>query len=287
MRQRAWRFTALAAAAALVAAVPALADDDREHRGHPSCDSGCGWTIEASGPTFCGPNKQDTCIKYTLTGEGTPDHFGVYLSVDLDVVTTSPGAQVVDLCRSGDAAMKVAPNCHERLLRFDRAKGPFWVQVKGQHEKAPTTAVIKKGYQQCGKEIDGIGFTPAPPQQTACVNNCGNFDPHQQRKSVETFRFKGCQLTFSYGDDGSVEDFQTCTLDESGKFCVDSLRINSSVDTAPGVCQARTGLIGELNLYGGPTENNTKGAFGDGWLNTGDNSCATRLIGGRYYTVCY
>lgn len=273
---KAWRVAAVAAAAALVAGT-AVAGEQRD-RSH--CDTGCGWQVQASGPSSCGPNKQNTCIRYTLTGEGVPDHFAVYLSVDLEVVKTSPGARSVDLCSKGDPAVKAAPNCHEKLVRFNSASGPFWIEVKGPHQKATTTAIVKKGNAVCASAIDGIGSSPAPPQQTACVNNCGSFDPHQQRRATETFTFKGCRMTFRYNDDGSVPEeggFSSCTLDESGQYCTESSE----------TCQAKQGSIDELNLYGGPDEGNTKGAFGDGWLNTGENSCATRLIGGRYYTTCY
>jgi hypothetical protein len=270
------RCAALVAVAALLVAAPVLAGD--RDRDHSRCDTGCGWTVEASQPAFCGPNQQNTCINYTLSGgQGIPDHLGVYLPVELEVVSTAPGAKLVDLCGNGESAIKVLANCHERLLLFNVGKGPFWLQVKGRHQKALTTVVVKKGYAQCASLIDGIGSVEVP-EETACVNSCGNLNAHQQRKSVETFKFKGCQMSFTYGSDGSVQGFDACTLDESGSYCIEG---------PSDVCRIKTGNIGELDLIGGITEGNTEGAFGDGWINTGQNSCATRLVAGRYYTVCY
>jgi hypothetical protein len=207
------------------------------------------------------------------------------------VVGSPVGSRLVDLCGTGDSAMKVQPNCHEKLLLFNNTHSKsFQLTFDGHREKAETTVIVRKGDARCARPIDGVGALLPPPSdqtQTACVNYCSNPNPHQQRKDTEIFRFKGCQLTFKYADDGSVSDFQVCTLNSDGN-CTETPLLSTNAFQAPATCKADSDTIDHLDLLGNIIgENNTKGAFGDGWLNTGDNSCATRLIGGRYYTVCY
>jgi hypothetical protein len=123
---------------------------------------------------------------------------------------------------------------------------------------------VRKGGHVGGCQILGLGPEPtAPPVPASCVPSCGGFDENQSIRKVETFKFKGCEVTFEFDlATGAVLEFDVTGIG----------------------CTPFEGDVSELQILGPNFQE--FGTFGDGWISSGENSCTTRLIGGRYYTVC-
>lgn len=273
----------LLAAAALLAAVPAMASDP-DPRTYSKCGTGsCDWVITATTlPGPCVGDPGNTCVTYGVTGTGTPDHLGIFLRSEATLLSATSLPQqasysVSTACGKGDSVLGLGSNllCHERLIRFDNrfAKAAsFTLKVAGVRKPIITTVTVRKGSAQCAFPIVGIGLEE-PPAPESCVNSCGNFNPKQSVRKTELFKFEDCIMEFNYAADGSV-----------------ALEGGFLVYPAPGaaagtVCTPKTGAVSEILVSHLPTGDNN-GTFGDGWLSTGNNSCSTRLIGGAYYTVC-
>jgi hypothetical protein len=270
----------LLAGAALLAAVPAMASDP-DPMTYSKCSSGCA-TVVTDGPVAC-DGGANTCITYNVSGTTTPDHLGLFLRSEAVVLSVTSGPQqasynITTACGKGDSVLGLGSSllCHERLIRFDNRSAKavtFTLKVQGKRKPIITTVVARKGTTQCANPIVGIGLEE-PPAPASCVNSCGSFDPKQSVRKSEKFQFESCIMEFNYAADGSV-----------------ALEGGFVAYPAPGapigtVCTPKTGLIGEIFVSHVP-ETENKGMFGDGWLNTGDNSCSTRMIGGSYYTVCW
>jgi hypothetical protein len=262
---------AVTAAAALLAAAPAMAHDPdpREYR---RCTV-CGWTVQTTGVAPCDGDPDNTCITYTVTGAGVPDHLGVFLRAEAGLpLSTSPSSTTTNptTC-SGDSVFGLGSPllCHERVIHFSNRTAlatTFTLKVAGKRNPIVTTLVVKKGSSQCAYPIEGIGFE-VPPPPASCVNNCGNFSPKQSVRKTEKFNFEGCIMQFDYDADGSIP---------AGGFTVYP---DPTVNPAP-VCTPTTGSISDIVVQTGA------GTFGDGWLSSGSDSCSTRMVGGTYYTVC-
>jgi hypothetical protein len=268
---------AATAAAALLAAAPAMANDP-DPRTYNRCSSGC-VTLTTNGPVAC-DGGANTCITYNVTGTSTPDHLGIFLRAEASLLGASGSYTVTAPCGRGDSALGLGSNllCHERLIDFDNhlAKAvTFTLKVAGKRTPIVTTVTSRKGNTQCASPIMGIGFEEPPPP-TTCVNSCGNFSPKQSVRKTETFHFEGCVMEFHYDADGSIPT--------EGGFTV-----YPDPDAPPPAasCTGSTGLISDILVQStGITPGNNTGTFGDGWLSSGGDSCSTRMVGGTYYTVC-
>ena len=278
MRNR--TMSSLLAGATLLAAVPAMASDP-DPMTYSKCSSGCA-TVVTAGPVAC-DGGANTCITYNVTGTTVPDHLGIFLRSEAVLLSATSGPQqaaysITTACGKGDYVLGLGSNllCHERLIRFDNRAAKavtFTLKVEGKRKPIITTVVARKGSSQCANPIVGIGLEE-PPAPDSCVSSCGSFAPNQSVRKVETFKFKDCEATF---------EFDTATGAVTNFFA-------TAVSGAPvgTECNASQGPIGDI-FVSNPNipEGNNNGVFGDGWLNSGNNSCSTRLIGGRYYTTCY
>jgi hypothetical protein len=260
----------LASAGLLVA--PALAQDPAPSL---SCSTGTGWSITTTGPTY-GPCNGSTCttITYNVSGSGTPDHVATFVRAEAGPVAATGSFTQTAPC-GGDSVIGVAAGavCHERIARFNNQATKattFTLTVNGRRKPLTTSVVVKKGSNQGACPIVGFGLLDTTGGD-ACVSSCGNFSPNQSVRKVETFKFKNCEVTFEFDlTTGQVEAFNAVAIMGSGATCS---RLEGSVD--------------ELFVGGGIiTGLNEEVTFGDGWINSGQNSCTTRLVGGRYYTVC-
>jgi hypothetical protein len=269
---------AVLGATALLAARPALADDP-DPRLYRKCTV-CGWTVQTTGVAPCDGDPGNTCITYTVTGTGVPDHLGVFLRAEAGIpLSTSPSSTTTNptTC-SGDSVFGLGSPllCHERLIHFSNRTAlatTFTLKVAGKRNPIITSVVVRKGYSQCAYPIEGIGLE-VPPPPASCVNNCGNFSPKQSVRKTEKFNFEGCIMQFDYDADGSVP---------AGGFTVYP---DPTVSPAP-ACTGSTGPISDILVQSSAvTGTNGLGTFGDGWLSSGSNSCSTRMVGGTYYTVC-
>jgi hypothetical protein len=162
--------------------------------------------------------------------------------------------------------------CHERIARFNNQAtkaNTFTLTVNGRRNPLATSVVVKKGNSQGACRIVGFGLLDTTGGD-ACVSSCGNFNPSQSVRKIETFKFKGCEVTFEFDlTTGEVKAF-------------DAQPVLTGVS-----CNKLEGSVSELLVNGGIISGTDEEVtFGDGWINSGNNSCTTRLVGGRYYTVC-
>ena len=157
---------------------------------------------------------------------------------------------------------------HERAVKVKvNTDGTFWVLVKGNKQPLPTSIVQKRGLFCPIKSTQILGLGLDLPE--GCVSSCGNFAPSQTLTKTEIVKFKECEVEFT-------------------RSLVTGAVIGSEgTDLLSGDCVLRTGSVGELTVSGAglPTGDN-KVSFGDGFVSSGEESCNTRFIGGRYYTVC-
>jgi hypothetical protein len=264
--------------ASLLAATSALATDPVPVK---TCNTNNGWTVTtADGPLFDSLSGT-TSVTYSVGPSSgptsTPDHVGTFVRWEAGVPTAS-GSSVVAAPCAGDSVIGVGTDtvCHERIVRFNNQQtkaSNFTVSVSGNKQPITTSVVVRKGNSQGSCRIVGIGLENVAVSGS-CVQSCGNFNPNQTIRKVETFKFKGCEIQFTFNlSTGEVTNYALIA------------------DTSPGHSCAINGATGgpasDLSVMGGPISGlDTPVTFGDGWLSSGSNSCSTRLISGRYYTVC-
>ncbi len=272
-------------AAAAFAAMPAMAADTPPQQ---SCQAG-DYLVQAVGPTVgpCRAAPTTTCtrIAYSVSSSvsGSPDHLAVFLRAEAGVPTVTPAGVVwnhTDPCTTGDGALGLGGDllCHDRLIHINNqgvksGAESFELEVPGKRLPITTTFVVKQGRSsQVACPIVGIGLEDTTATGN-CVHQCGAFDPNQSVRTVETFKFKGCEITFEFDPTtGELFTFDAQPIAGSGANCTKKM-----------------GLISELFINGGlinPEDPNASMTFGDGWISSGNDSCATRLIAGRYCTVC-
>jgi hypothetical protein len=273
------KLVAAAATALALAAVPALAADPDPLAAQYKTCSAAGFTVTTAGPTACGANGVDTCISYAVSGGGTPDHAATFLRSEASVVSFSGSASTAT-CGTNDSVMGLGANllCHEKLIHWNNQAtkaSSFTLRVAGKRKAALTSVAMRKGNSQGTCTMTGIGGEETTASAT-CVNSCGNFDPHQSVRKTEIFKFENCEMTFEFDTTtGAVTYFDAQPIAGSGASC-----------------EKKEGPIGDLLVNGGlilsndPLGNDVV-RFGDGWINSGSNSCSTRLIGGWYYTTCW
>jgi hypothetical protein len=261
----------------LLGALPALAQEPAP----VTCGVQGLWSVQTTNPVFA---DGKTSITYTVTPTTTAqmDHIGVLaLAEDGLAVTLLGGAsgfQLYGPC-AGDPLTGLGKlACHEQAVRVNPAPTytQFVVSMTGKHGLANTSMVVRdtrKSISAC--VVPGLGPLETQTTGDACVNNCGGFHPYQSVRKIETFKFKGCEIEF---------EFDTTTGQVIG---FDLIEENSNP-----ACKIETGSTEQLLISStsnltqlfGP---NALAQWGDGWISSGDNSCTTRLVSGRYYTVCY
>lgn len=278
MRNRkAFLSLAVLAAAGLLVAMPAMAADPPPSN---ACTTTNGWGVATTEGLTYVPCASGTCtrIKYDVTG-GTPDHVATFIRAEAGQASAPLGGSLTQTAPcGGESVIGVGANavCHETIARFNNQStkaASFTLQVNGRRKPITTSVVVKKGNSQGGCRIVGFGLEDALSGGDACVSSCGNFNANQSVRKVETFKFKNCEVTFAFDlTTGSVEEFSADPVVGSGASCT-----------------PKEGPISELLVNGGiisPGDPNEEVTFGDGWINSGQDSCTTRLVGGRYYSVC-
>jgi hypothetical protein len=264
-------YLAVVASAGLLAATPALAQDAAPSL---SCSTPNGYSIVATGPAYvsCGVNNQDTCtqIIYDISG-GTPDHVATFVRAEAGPVAATGSFTQTTPC-GGDSVIGVAAGavCHERIARFNNqsTKGSrFTLTVNGRRKPLTTSVVVKKGSNQGACRIVGFGLLDTTGGD-ACVSSCGNFNVNQTVRKIESFKFKDCEVSFEF-------DPNTGAIVPNGFTLV------------AGNCALSEGPSGALTISGpGIFSDSEQVTFGDGFVSSGGDSCTTRIIGGKYYTVC-
>jgi hypothetical protein len=234
-----------------------------------SCTIGCYQVTVTAGPSFVSctsPSGQCTEIEYTVTG-GVPDHVAAVEGVGIQYVD-GPGNQWYQAC-GGDPVTGLGENaCHEQAAKFNPTSSvqKFKIGLDGQRASGPTTVAIKKGSDVGECRILGIGLD-------------GVASLFQSTQKKETINFKGCAMTFTrdaatgavlnVAFDPSQSTKPSCSASGADPMACCSDLITTNVDK---VNLSVDGL--DLGF----------GQLGDGYLATGNNSCTTRIIGGRVYT---
>lgn len=235
-----------------------------------TCTTTNGWSISTTGLQYIEAMNY-TMVTYNITpiSGSTPDHVGTFVRKEAGTVTASGSATVTSPC-GGESTLGIPANvvCHERIVRFNnqQTKGTtFSLSVVGRRKPLETSVIVKKGNSQGACAIEGFGIEDTT--SGLCVHQCGNFDEHQSVVKTEIFKFKGCEVRFDFDTtSGVVLDFQVVS----------------------GPCTSFEGLVSALTISGpGIDPDSQLISFGDGWVGSGDDSCTTRLISGKYYTVCY
>jgi hypothetical protein len=265
---------AVAAVAILLAGMPALAATDPS----VSCSTGEGgdatWTVWVN-TTGGGPvdaNGTYSSLKYTVTGSPAPDHVAILAGIGMTVV--GPGSQTYAPF-VGDPVTELGKlTGHQQAGKVNPSDAvrDFTVNVSPARKLALSTVVVKKGSKIGACVILAPGNDATQTTSTSCVQSCGNFDPFQSVRSEEIFKFKGCEVKFTFDPaTGAVLTFEVGGTGESGHLCTQ-----------------KDGEISDLLLDAntGDLANNPQIKFGDGWIGSGGGSCTTRFIGGRYYTCC-
>ena len=249
---------------ALLAAGVAMAHDDH-HDDLPRSCTGGGWVITVvAGPCAvsnpsspaCAASGAWTGIEYEITGAA--DHVATLVTSNNNV-SVATGNQVYAAC-AGDPMTGLGKySCHEKAVKVnpDSYTHRFWVVVDGSKAPVETSIVAKKGRSSKSFLIEGLGLP---------------INPFQALQKTETIVFKGCAVTFVFDaltggvlsatNDPDKSD-PTATCSDVIVSTVDKLSLTLDV---PGV--------GPLGL----------GKFGDGYISTGENSCTTRVVGGKVYT---
>lgn len=216
------------------------------------------------GPSCARPGDA-TGIKYKNSGSPA-DHLATLVTVN-NSVSTATGNQVYGAC-SGDPLTYLGKySCHEKAVKINPngQTSAFWVVAKGtvansgQRQPILTSIAAKKGSCIKSTAIQGLG-----------LDGPGG-DAFQTSTKTETKVFKGCAVTFELNAAGDVINAfndPTQSNPTPGHPCSELI-----VSDAQDLTLTLDG-VGDLGL----------GRFGDGYFSSGDNSCTTRIVGGRLYT---
>jgi hypothetical protein len=240
-----------------------------------SCSTGLFQVSVSSGPDFvsCTPtasNPSGRCteIGYTvspLSSYGFPDQVTALEGIGIQYVT-GPGGQWFPPC-VGDLVNVIGlRSCHEQAAKFNPNSNAktFTIGLAGERKPGPTTVATRKGLLKLGQcTILGIGLD-------------GVASPDQTTQSAETINFKGCLVRFTR--DPATNDVVRAQLltptGDSGKECQSPTLNGAIIDPRP---------VGDIEVFLGDSTLGP-GKFGDGYISTGDESCTTRVIGGKVYT---
>ncbi len=259
---------------AMVAAIGLLASPAAMATGGSSCSSFNPTITIAAGPcpvasanpTVCEPAESVTGwtgIKYVVSG--SPDHVATVVTAN-NVVVSVPGVQFYAACVGDPVTGLGKGSCHERALKVNpnALTGVFWLVVQKQKAGILQSIVAKKG--SCSKSfaVPGLGY---------------DVNPFVAAQKVETVNFKGCAVTFRY--DVMSGAVLSATLEAPPVSTKPACGVGQNDNT----CCAFNGGDDvsnlELTLNG---QSLGAGVFGDGYVSSGQNSCTTRVIGGRVYS---
>jgi hypothetical protein len=204
-----------------------------------------------------------TAVRYKLTGQGA-DHVSTLVTANNSVYTAS-GNSAYAAC-SGDGVTGLGKySCHEKAVRFNPAlykQGNslvtgdrfLWVVVAGNKQPIQTSIAVKKGSCVQSYSVIGLGLdfnAVAPVTETLTHEN-----PTTQEK---------CSVEFTLDSIGGNVLSAKLTPDSIQAGC------NLRVDNAPDVEIKINGILHRMK-------------FGQGYFQSGEQSCTTRVIGGRVYS---
>jgi hypothetical protein len=227
--------------------------------------------VTSASPAACEPVGSFTGftgIKYKVTGN--PDHAATVVTANNTVLVPS-GFQSYPAC-AGDPVTGLGKySCHEEAVKVNpnaAAAGEFWLVVEGQKAAVLQAIALKKGTCTKSLAIAGLGF---------------DVNPFQATQKVETVNFKGCAVDFVHDVlTGAVLSAELNVGESTKPVC------SGAGPFAPGSCCSEVissdvaNLTLNLNVPG--VGDLGIGQFGDGYISSGQNSCTTRVIGGRVYT---
>jgi hypothetical protein len=260
--RRAFFSGAIAAAAVLLAGTAVMAQEPPPLTTCTTEFESATFTV-TSGPTFVPcpqpPGGQCTEIEYQVSSS----QFDVYALAGKGVVDVVPHGEttvIADPCVGVDRFGQGA--CHQQAIRtFPDAGRRFKIIVAGERRPGPSSVGVRsEGIEAC--EILGIG-----------LENTRN--PDQATQTTETVDFKGCVVEFTR--DATTGEVVRARLTEDSPDDCTSPFLDEGRILRP---QPVEDL--EIKLKDGPTLG--RGKFGDGYISTGNDSCTTRVIGGKVYT---
>jgi hypothetical protein len=272
--QKAFLSCALVAAAGLMAAPEAAATG-----GCPT------WTVTYQGPcavssstpSACLPAGTDgpfTAVRYSISGSHISNVATLVTVNNLGNISVVPstGVSIAKPC-FGDSSTNLGKNsCHEIAVRINpnASTWSFWVVVPGRKQSVPTSIAVKTGACTKAYLVPGLGFDT-------------NAFALAQKK--ETINFKGCAYDFAYDsltNDVVSTDFNEdqstkplCGLSDPPGSCCSQL-ISTTIDKLKLMLDADVCEVPPCDL-GLPK-------FGDGYVSSGEDSCTTRVIGGKLYS---
>jgi hypothetical protein len=157
---------------------------------------------------------------------------------------------------------------HEQAykVKVNPADGTFWVLVLGNKQPVQTSIAVKKGNcsSSCIKSVGILGLGLDLPE--GCVSTCGGFNFHQAVNSIQLVSWEGCQISKYFSPTTGV--FQGVTVDPPCTVTVGAYNVDGP--------QPVSGLG-----LGGDTI-----TFGTGDVIIGDASCINTFVGGVYSRVC-
>jgi len=242
-----------------------------------SCSTGLFQVSVSSGPNFVScaatatnPSGRCTEIGYTvspLSSYAVPDQVTALEGIGIQYVT-GRGGQWYPPCVGDLVNFIGVRSCHEQAAKFNpnSSAKTFAIGLAGERKPGPTTVATRKGLLRLGQcTILGIGLE-------------GVASPDQTTQTTENINFKGCVVQFTRDPaTGEVVKAQLLTdFGDSGIAC-ESPTLNigdKTIDPKP---------VGEIEVFVAGKDLGP-GKFGDGFVSTGNDSCTTRVIGGKVYT---
>jgi hypothetical protein len=216
-----------------------------------------------SGPSFVpceGPGvTQCTEIEYQVS----PSQYEVFALAGKGVVEVLGGGEpfVAEPCEGIDQFGQGA--CHQQAIRTYPDEGRrFKIVVAGERRPGPSSVAVNLGdgvFFAC--EILGIGVENTP-------------NPDQVTQTKEEVDFKGCVVEFT-------RDARTGEVVEA-RLTEDSVEGCQSPFLEEGILRPQP--VGDLEIKLRDGRSLGRGKFGDGYISTGEESCTTRVIGGKVYT---
>jgi hypothetical protein len=264
-------FLSLIAVAAVVAATGATAQGTTPPQ---SCTTTNLWSVTATGPTTgpC-PGSPDTCtaIAYSIPGIGalqpSTDHVATLVHADVvPFALDPPASKFANACGAGDSVTGFGIYaCHEQAVRLNAGQtknDEFRIVAKGTWVATKTTLLVKKGKSIGSCTIVGLG--PQPTPTVAPV--------------TEVLTHAGCAVQFTLdGATGSVLSAALVPELSDKPLC------EPNPPNRNDCCSLLIDDVQNLEITLGGQLLGT-GKFGNGYVQSGDASCTTRIVGGRVYT---
>lgn len=272
-RNLAFLSCAVVAAVGLLAAPAAMATGFSCNSFNPSVTVTAGPcpVTDANATGGCQPQESITGftgIKYRVTGNA--DYIAALVTANNTVVSSGrvyPGCPASG--SGGDPVTDLGErSCHEQTVTLGcnavNATTDFWIVVQGRKAAVLQSIAVKRNSCVKSFAIAGLGY---------------DVNPFQQTQKTETVNFKGCAVTFTYDViSGAVIN----AVQEPPPLSTKPACVGTQND---GTCCAFNGgedvSLLELTLNG---HSLGTGQFGQGYVSSGQNSCTTRVIGGRVYT---